>query len=129
MVVFEFLKMWWKPLAGGLIVALAFLYVGHLKSTIADQDKTISTLTLENTIVKANNAKLETALGANNLAIQKLSEGADTTKKAFSTLNTNVTTKLTGLDSRLKSVLADKKPATCEQTIQYLIDASKDYQK
>lgn len=124
-----FLKAWWKEILIALIIAAAALYVHNLNSTIADQTKTISDLKLENTIVKDNNAKLEAAISANNAAITKLADGAESTKSAFEKLNTNVKGQLNGLDGRLKTILASKKPVTCEETIQYLIDGAKEYQK
>lgn len=124
-----FLKSWWKEIAVALLVASAFFYVYHLKSTISDQALQINNLSIENQIVKQNNTKLEASINATNEAIGKLAEGSVKTQKAFNSLNVNVKSQVVGLDAKLAQVLADKKPADCAATIKYLVDAVKDYQK
>jgi predicted nucleic acid-binding Zn-ribbon protein len=120
---------YWKYLLVAALVAGAFLYINGLKSTIADQEKQIDALTLENQIVKDNNAKLEGAITASNEAIGKLSTGAADTKKQFDNLNTTVKNQTAGLELRLRGILAEKKPQTCEDTIQYLLRAVEEYSK
>jgi len=111
------------------IGAGAAWYVGNLRTTIADQKSSIVKLELENQIIKDNNAKLEASIHANNEAITKLAAGSDATVKAFNSLNVNVKGQLTGLDSRLQGILKEKKPQSCQETIQYLLDAVPEYNK
>ena len=120
---------YWKYLLVAAIVAGGFLYVNNLKSTIADQKDQISSLQLENQVVKDNNKKLETSIAASNDAIAKLSAGAADTKKQFDALNTTVRTQTSGLETRLRNILTEKKPQTCEDTIQYLLRAVGEYSK
>lgn len=119
----------WKLLVVAAAIGGAYLYVQNLRSTVNEQREQIATLQLENQIIKENNVKLEAALTASNQAIGKLAEGAAQTKKDFATLNTNVRSQSTKLEERLRQILAEKKPETCEATIDYLIDAVKEYQR
>lgn len=126
-ILIAFLKSWWKEILIAVIIAAVFGWYHHLTSTIADQKADIARLTTENTIVKENNAKLEASITANNAAITKLAEGAADTKKNFAALGTTVKTQSSTLEARLRGVLAEKKPQTCQDTIQYLLDAVKEY--
>lgn len=119
----------WKIVLLALVVGGAYFYVRGLQNEIRDQQEKIATLQLENQIVKDNNVKLEGALTASNEAIGKLAAGAAQTKKDFATLNANVKGQSSKLEERLRQILAEKKPETCEATIDYLIDAVKEYAK
>lgn len=127
-VLLEAVKLWWKPLLAAFVVAGAATYVIRLRDTITDQQRQIATLEVENEIVKANNAVLTASIQASNQAIDKLADGAKTTQQAFASLSSNVKGQLQGLDKRLQQISFEAKPATCEDTIKYLIDAAKGYQ-
>lgn len=127
-VLLEAVKLWWKPLLAAFVVAGAATYVIRLRDTITDQQRQIATLKVENEIVKANNAVLTASIQASNQAIDKLADGAKTTQQAFVSLSSNVKGQLQGLDKRLQQISVETKPATCEDTIKYLIDAAKGYQ-
>lgn len=122
-----FLKRFWKELIIVLVIAAAVLYMRGLYSTIDKQKETIAQLTTANQILKDNNDKLEKTIAANNEAISKMAAGAKETNKAFSTLNTTVKAQTSSLEERLRRILQDKKPQTCEDTIQYLLEAAKGF--
>lgn len=124
-----FLKSWWKEIAVALIVAAGIFYVENLRSTVADDKVTIGNLTTENKIMKDNNDKLQGALTAQNASLEKIAQGADDTKAKFTALNSSVKSSSANLATTLKGILADKKPQTCQDTITYLLDAVKGYQK
>lgn len=116
-----------KLIAGAVALAAAAAlwgYVNHLSTTIKLRDQTITNLTTENTIIKANNALLESSINANNEAISVIAAGASDTKAAFASLNKNVQQHIKTLDGRLKDILSEQKPETCEATIKYLLDAA-----
>lgn len=127
--VLMFLKSWWKEIAIALIVAAGIFYVQHLRSTVAENAITIGNLTTENKVMKDNNDKLQGAITAQNASLEKIAKGADDTKAKFTTLNANVKSANANLATTLKGILADKKPQTCQDTINYLLDAVKDYPK
>lgn len=127
-----FAKHWKGLLLLGMLAATVFsiwFYLNGLYSTIDAQAKQVTELTAANKVLTDNNEKLTVALNASNQSIKALADGADQTKKAFNGLSTTVKTQTATLDSRLKSILTEKKPVTCEDTILYLLRAAKEYQK
>jgi peptidoglycan hydrolase CwlO-like protein len=128
-IIFAFLKSWWKELLFGAIILAGVLYMRSLYSTIDSQAHKITELTTANGIFKENNEKLTTAINSTTASIDKLAKGADQTNKAFAGLTGTVKAQSNNLDSRLAAILKDKKPVTCEATIQYLIDAAKEFKK
>lgn len=123
------LQKWWKPLAIILIIGLIYGYWHHLESTISDQRTEIATLNTANTILKQNNDKLTTSIADINVSVGKLAEGTSQTQASFATLNATVKVQTGSLDQKLRAVLADKKPQSCDDTIRYLVEAAKGYQK
>lgn len=124
-----FLRKWWKEIFIILVIAGGWFYYKHLVNTIDDQRTQIAQLETAKQILEDNNKKLIGAIDANNAAINKLAESTDATKKNFAALGSTVKTQNTNLEARLRAILAEKKPLTCDDTIQYLIDAVKDYPK
>lgn len=122
-----FLRTWWKLIIIVMIIAAGVMWYKHLTNTIEDQREQIASLTTENTVIKENNAKLEASIQANNTAISKLAEGAADTKRNFAALGSTVRSQSDSLEQRLRGILVERKPQTCEETIQYLIDAAKEY--
>lgn len=122
-----FLRKYWQYFLLAAVVGGGWMYYNHLTSTIATQEQTISRLTLENTVVKENNDKLQASIEASNKSIELLAKGAADTKQGFVTLNNTVRTQTSSLNDKLENILADPKPQTCEDTIKYLIDAVKEY--
>lgn len=117
----------WKVIAwAGVAIALV-IYVSALRIEIATKDSDIASLKADVATLRQNNATLDAALGTQNAAIGKISELSAQTKKGFEALGINVNNQTTTLNTRLAEILKDKKPITCEDTIKYLIDASKGY--
>lgn len=125
--IIKFLGTWWKEIGIALVVLAAYLYVTNLQDTVKSQEQDIAVLETNNAALTANNALLETAIGKTNAALDKISSGAGDTKQAFAALNLTVVQQSKALDSKLASILQDKKPITCQDAIQYLVDAKKDY--
>lgn len=123
------LKKYWYLVVAAVAVLVIYLYMQGLYNTIDDQTKKITELTTANQILKDNTAKLEKAITVNNLAIETMAKGAADTNRAFGTLSGSIKQQSTDLQKRLNDILKDKKPQTCEQTIEYLVDAVKGYAK
>lgn len=119
----------WKVIGVAILLVCAVVYVTSLRLEIAHQETTIATLEADNTTLKQNNAVLSTALTTQNNAIDEISKLSSQTKKSFEALGVNVSNQTVALDIKLAAILKDKKPITCEETIKYLIDASKEYTK
>ena len=125
--ILKFLKDNWKAIVvAGAAIALV-LYISALRIEVATKDAKIASLEADVVTLKQNNATLDAALGTQNEAIGKISELAAQTKKGFESLGINVNNQTATLNIRLAEILKDKKPITCEDTIKYLIDASKGY--
>lgn len=128
-IIFLFMKRWWKELIVVIAIAAVVLHYRSLTSTIEDQRVSIATLTNENTIIKQNNEKLEQAIVASNKSIELLAAGTSQTKKDFATLNKAVKGQASDLEVKLRGILAEAPPQSCEDTIKYLVDAVKGYPK
>lgn len=125
--ILKFLKDNWKAIVvAGVAIALV-LYISALRIEVATKDAKIASLEADVVTLKQNNATLDSALSTQNDAIGKISDLAAQTKKGFEALGINVNNQTTTLNTRLAEILKDKKPITCEDTIKYLIDASKGY--
>lgn len=111
------------------VVGSIYFYLDGLYSKIDQQANTIAQLQSANKILTDNNEKLQVALTANTQAIVKMAGATDQTVAAFAKLSTTVKTQSVSLETRLKQIMQEKKPATCEDTILYLIQAAKEYQK
>lgn len=114
----------WKEILALIIAGACAFYIWDLNHTISEDALKIGNLTTENTVLKSNEEKLQNAVTSNNTAIAKLSDGADETKKSFATLGTTVKSSSANLETRLKGILADKPPLTCQDSLQLLLDAA-----
>lgn len=128
-VAMAFLSKYWKYIAIGAIVLVGWLYIQSLRSEIISQQSTIATLSAENKTLTSNNAILQAALTTQNTAIEKISDLATDTKARFDLLGVNVQQQTSSLDVKLQNLMKEKRPTTCEETIQYLIAAGKGYKK
>lgn len=122
-----FLKRWWKEILIVLVIAGAVFYVWNLRSTVKEQAVTITQLEMANKTLKDSNKTLTNTVTANNKTIAELSKGAAQTKEDFMKLNAQVEAQTAILTKRLKSILNQPAPVTCDETIQYLIDAVPTY--
>ena len=124
-----FLRSYWKEIAIALVVLGAYWYVTNLQSTVKDQERDIRTLTAEKVVLEANNVVLETAIKTTNAALGKFADAGGKTQREFDKVNAHVTAQSQVLFGKLASVAKDKKPVTCEATIQYLVDGAKEFKK
>lgn len=127
--VWAFLRSYWKEILVALIVAAIAGYWFHLEHTIDSQATQIIQLQTSVDTLKDNNVKLVGVIDANNQAVNKIAEASTATLTAFGTLNSTVSKQSGTLNAALAAVRAEKKPQTCDDTIKYLVDAAKGYQK
>ena len=127
--ILSFLSDNWKAIVIGLLVAGAIFYVQALRVDIAHKETEIVGLKHDVEVLTTNNATLTTALDTQNGAIGKISDLATATQKGFQQLGVNINQQSVALDARLQSILKDKKPITCDDTIKYLIEARKGFKQ
>lgn len=122
-----FLKKWWKEILIVLVVVAGIWYVRNLQNTVEEQKVTITQMKMANDTLKESNRVLTNTVTANNKTIEELSKGADKTKQEFDKLNSKVAQQTTELTRRLKDILNRPAPVTCEDTIDYLLEAVPTY--
>lgn len=118
-----FLQKWWKEILIVVVIIAGVWYVRNLQNTVENQRTTIAQMTTANQVLIDSNEVLTNTVTANNKTIEELSKGADETKREFERLNIQVEHQTTILTKRLKDIMSQKTPVTCEDTIQYMIEA------
>lgn len=121
-------KQYWKEILLAIIVVSGVLYVRHLYTTVADQKVTIKQMEAAEVIYKENDKKMTAALAAIDKSFGIIEEVDRQNKENFTKLQQLVNTNNGKLASQLKTILGEKKPQTCEETIEYLISAKGAYQ-
>jgi hypothetical protein len=119
----------WKEIALVLIVLGAWFYVQNLRSTVEDQKSEIRVLKATNEVLVANEKVLQSAIDSVNEAFVVIGDYDEANKKRFAELQKSITSSSSVISTHLTTILKEKTPKTCEETIQYLIDASKEYKK
>lgn len=126
-VIFSFLGNYWKQLAIAGVLIAVFVYIEILRTEIITRDAQIVTLTDNNSILKSDNVTLTSSINAANASINKFDAFAATTNKNFQDLNKKIGDGSIQLTTKLQTILKETKPATCTDTIKYLIDARTGY--
>lgn len=118
------------------ILASGFFYWQSLKHQIADlktaletKEREVATLQLQVQTCEANFNGLVGSLEAQNDALGKIDETIKKSQQDWKKLANTITTSNAVLDRRLREILNDKKPESCEEAIRYLLDARKGYPK
>lgn len=126
-IVYSFLKAWWKEIFIVLVILGAVGYVRNLQLTVERQAVTIAQMDIvKNTLIQSNET-LTATIKQNSRALAELSEGAAFTKEEFAKLNGRVAGQTQEIADRLKGILNKPAPVTCEDTIDYMIDAVPTY--
>jgi hypothetical protein len=115
--------------ASALLLMGAGLYIWRLKSVVADQQATVTSLTSANKTLERNNATLSGALARTNAALDKIAEEADVTNQKFAALDGKIASQTTVVTKKLVDIMNAPKPATCEAAIKYLAAAVKESAK
>jgi hypothetical protein len=125
----SFIKNNWLPILVVVSVLGTVWYVGHLKDTIEKQQKDIVTLTAQRDALQDSNNKLTASIAVTNKAVELMRDLAPNTKKQFDALSAKVGQQSDAVAAKIQRILAEKKPITCEETIDYLINAQKEFKK
>lgn len=130
----RFFREYWREAIVVVLItgALAFVLRQHL--TIKDQAQAIKEkeeqLAIAHTNIQNlmnNTTKLENALKDANKMVERFDRFSSETKFKFNQLNQNVSSNNQSLTNQIQDILREKKPQTCEEAIQYLIDANREY--
>lgn len=119
----------WKLILIGVILLSAYLYVKGLQNTVEEQEDLIARLELNNSTLKANVGTLKQTIIKYNKTIDVISANAKQTEKDFSELQGKIKKQEERLKHKLHKIITARKPSTCQETIKYLIDARKEYEK
>lgn len=122
LVVRNVIKTYWREILIALIVVAGYMYVAGLKLTIAEQAKQMEIDKINITTLTANNGKLEASIKDANVMIDKFDQFTADTKKQFAGLNKDVAARNQTLATQIQDILREKKPQTCEEAINYLIN-------
>lgn len=112
-------------LVAGLSTSLVLGYkYNSLRADYQEQSAALVTLTASNAILSSNNSVLQEAIRQQNEGIMTFRKTAEDMEKLFGTLNTSVKQGLDATNSKLDKAMKQPVPQTCEQTINYLLDAA-----
>lgn len=126
---FGFLKNYWREIAIALVVGFFVWKWNDMKETIVEQKETISQQKQAIETLEKNVNKLVGSIENVSKSLDVVSKTSDQVKQQFDKLAGNVNKQVGALSVRLEDVLKQPKPASCEASIEYLIDAKKDYKK
>lgn len=116
----------WKQLMIAAVIGAAIWYVSHLQTTVKNQAETIKNQLAAIDIYEENDKKMMNSLNAVTKSFEQIDLISQQNAKNFEVLKTLVSTNGGKLSAKLDQMSRDKKPQTCEETIQYLIDARKE---
>lgn len=125
----SFVFKYWQWILLAIVIAGAYF---HYTGLVHERDKLkqqVVELQTANQICNDNNAKLESNIANMNKAIDKLSTVTTNQTNKIESFKKDVATRTDSIKSEVKKILAGQKPQTCEDSIKYLIDATKEYNK
>jgi predicted transcriptional regulator len=127
--IFSFIQKFWLPILVTIVVGYGVWYVNNLRNTVESQKRDIAELQVQKAALQASNDQLAASIQVSNAAINEIRKLAPNTKQEFAKLQATVSSQSDALAARIKQILADKKPQTCEETIHYLINAQGEYKR
>lgn len=125
----KFLARWWKEILIVLVIVAGIWYVRNLQTTVKDQATTITQMTIVNKTLEDSNKTLTNTVAANNKTIAEMGKGAAQTKEDFARLNGQVEAQTRVLTNRLRDILNRPAPVTCNDTIDYMLEAAPTYNR
>jgi hypothetical protein len=125
----EFIKGNWKSTAVVIAILLVAVYVEYLRMDNAFHEAQIVRLQTDNTTLKTNNANLEASIASANAALIETDKAATKANNNMVALGGKITQQTADLKQHMDKILADKAPATCGDTITYLVNAAGGYPK
>jgi cell division protein FtsB len=127
--VLQILKDNWKMLSIGAVVLVTATYIEVLRIETANQHAQIAKLQNNVSVLTSNNEKLQSGIEVSNRALEITSAAAASAIDKFSAVNVTIQKQTADLKQQLAAILAAKDPATCSDSINYLISNAKGYSK
>lgn len=125
----DFLIKHWKETIVILLLVVIGLYIFNLKVQIAQKNNQLIAAEASIATLKETNQRLEAVIKQANTMVERFDKFTADTRVNFSRLNGDISKNNKTLSHQLQSILDDKKPQTCEEALEYLIDANKGYTK
>ena len=119
--VLPFMGKYWKPIALVILIAGLALYRSYLIGEIEDRDVQIVAL-------KEEKLDLTAAIQQQNAEIDKWVNIGRAEKLKYQNLQNTLNAMKQAHEKELNVILKEKKPETCEEAIQYLIEGKDDLQ-
>lgn len=123
------LKTYWKPILLVVIVGGSLMYIHHLRDVVSEQNITI---TRDNTQLQQAadaNKVLRDQIDSLNVTITQWSDLSKKQQDQVNDLSSRLQTQHQNTQNQVNLILKDKKPATCDDAIEYLIQAGMGYKK
>jgi len=124
--IFEFLKKNWQIVALVLLIGGSYLYVKSLIDQNAALNNEVTELKVANATIENSRAALKVAIDSQNSEIQKWVNVGRKSKKDFDDLKSTIEKQRQASALELQKILQEKKPETCQEAINYLVDGVKD---
>lgn len=123
------IKKFWPYILVLAIAVGGYFYWNSLINKIEKLEQHNATLQQQLGTCEANFNGLKGSLDAQNEALKKIDKMIEQNRQEWKKLYSDVKDQNSALDKRLRDILKEKKPETCEQAIKYLLDARKGYTK
>jgi len=128
-IILELLKGNWKLILGAVLVAGTIFYVQSLRLEIANKALEIQKLTTDNAVLTENNSRLKEAIIISNKSLDLSDKAAKKAKADVDVVKGRMLQQTNDLKQRLADILNQKEPATCNESIVFLLSNVKGYQK
>jgi hypothetical protein len=123
----EFVKANWKLLLSGGLILVLVLYVEGLRLDNAHQATKIETLASEVATLSSDNDSLKASIVVANAALDVTNAAASKAAADFARMHGVIQQQNVDLQKQLDAIMATKDPATCNDSIIYLINNAKGF--
>lgn len=130
------IKKHWKIVIVLAIFAGGFFYwqflthkIDKLEQRVLDQTQQVASLELQLLTSETNFTTLKSSLDTQNETIGKINDMIKQNQTDWKQLYTDINKQNDQLNQRLRDILKEDKPGTCQEAISYLLDARKGFSK
>lgn len=123
---FNFIRQNWQLVSLIIIIGGSYWYVKSLHNEIEDKTNEIAELKIAKAFCENSRASLEAAIKEQNSEIQKWVTVGKKSKKEFEDLKSSIEQQRKVNALELQKILQEKKPESCQEAINYLVDGVKD---
>jgi len=114
----------WKPILIILALGAVWWVWDDMKDTIEEQKTEIAELTQRLNVCKDNQQVLENAISKQNETIDRAKEAGIRAEQRIAELRGRISSLTQEHQTEIDRILNEARPETCEESIEYLIDAS-----